>query len=574
MNGNKQLAQLNRRMPYLKYLGISFWIAWFGLAYSSTVWVQASVNNAQAISSMFNLSTVAHIFALVVLACAHRRATKFMFKPAVLFAAGVGAMIGCGVIVAELNVINSGVLFIVGCMLTGVFTSIFAINSGTLLCSTSLGNTIKGLLFAELMAALIRFTGVSLPGYLGTAMFSLLPLCSAFCFAVGSANSINPTRAEAERLTPNRQFILLLTVVFILSVATYVSTGSFRSAAALFELTDAGTIANFTSIIALVIITLIAYGANASLNFSNWFYPLLVVVIISLLISYLMPEHSLLGYVMSNASFQIFDTILWYTLAYFVQQSKVSSVFVFAAGRAVMSTGVTLGNMLGSACNASAQTGGALSTGIYLSLLVLSLLTFLIMPERQINRLLMPIPDEDAPDKQGGAGKPNEHVDASDAAPNAESVACQEGTAKGAAGAEGVTCQTDNAKTATTPPASCQVQISRKNAKQNGADDQVTPSTKTTVSATETAVAAHGRHSTWRENALAFAAAHNLTDREKEVFLLLARGRGSQSISNELTISLYTTRAHTRNIYSKLDVHSRQELIDATEAYCANTPTQ
>ncbi|WP_270297195.1 LuxR C-terminal-related transcriptional regulator [Eggerthella sinensis] len=48
---------------------------------------------------------------------------------------------------------------------------------------------------------------------------------------------------------------------------------------------------------------------------------------------------------------------------------------------------------------------------------------------------------------------------------------------------------------------------------------------------------------------------------------MLARGYGSQSISDALTVSLYTTRAHTRNIYAKLDVHSRQELADRVRAY-------
>ncbi len=49
--------------------------------------------------------------------------------------------------------------------------------------------------------------------------------------------------------------------------------------------------------------------------------------------------------------------------------------------------------------------------------------------------------------------------------------------------------------------------------------------------------------------------------REREVFYLLARGYGSNYISEKLTISYYTARAHTRNIYAKAGVHSRQELI-------------
>ena len=65
------------------------------------------------------------------------------------------------------------------------------------------------------------------------------------------------------------------------------------------------------------------------------------------------------------------------------------------------------------------------------------------------------------------------------------------------------------------------------------------------------------------------ASEYGLTEREHEVFMLLAHGRGSQSISDALTISLYTTRAHTRNIYAKLGVHSRQELIDMVDGRAA-----
>lgn len=55
-----------------------------------------------------------------------------------------------------------------------------------------------------------------------------------------------------------------------------------------------------------------------------------------------------------------------------------------------------------------------------------------------------------------------------------------------------------------------------------------------------------------------------LTRRETDVFYLLAQGRTAAYISEELVISNNTTRTHTRKIYEKLGVHSKQELIDLT----------
>ncbi len=61
------------------------------------------------------------------------------------------------------------------------------------------------------------------------------------------------------------------------------------------------------------------------------------------------------------------------------------------------------------------------------------------------------------------------------------------------------------------------------------------------------------------------AAEHGLTPRETEVFTLLARGRDVGFICAELYISRNTANAHRRAIYSKLGIHSQQELLDIVE---------
>lgn len=56
-----------------------------------------------------------------------------------------------------------------------------------------------------------------------------------------------------------------------------------------------------------------------------------------------------------------------------------------------------------------------------------------------------------------------------------------------------------------------------------------------------------------------------LSPREIEVVELLIKGNSVAAISRKLFISENTTRGHTKNIYVKLNVHSRQELIDMSE---------
>lgn len=62
------------------------------------------------------------------------------------------------------------------------------------------------------------------------------------------------------------------------------------------------------------------------------------------------------------------------------------------------------------------------------------------------------------------------------------------------------------------------------------------------------------------------AKGYGLTGRQEEVLYLLARGRNTAYIQDELVISPHTVKAHTYAIYKKLDLHSQQELIDLVES--------
>lgn len=54
---------------------------------------------------------------------------------------------------------------------------------------------------------------------------------------------------------------------------------------------------------------------------------------------------------------------------------------------------------------------------------------------------------------------------------------------------------------------------------------------------------------------------YGLSKRESEVFRYIAMGYNAQIISEKLFISWNTVRGHSRNVYTKLGIHSRQELI-------------
>lgn len=57
------------------------------------------------------------------------------------------------------------------------------------------------------------------------------------------------------------------------------------------------------------------------------------------------------------------------------------------------------------------------------------------------------------------------------------------------------------------------------------------------------------------------SADYNLTPRELEVLDLLIQGYDNNKIAGKLYLSTYTIRAHIRNIYDKLHVHSKSQAV-------------
>ena len=69
-----------------------------------------------------------------------------------------------------------------------------------------------------------------------------------------------------------------------------------------------------------------------------------------------------------------------------------------------------------------------------------------------------------------------------------------------------------------------------------------------------------------------WAVEHGLTARESQVLVQLARGWSANAIAADLGITQNTAWAHIKRIYVKLDVHSKQELIEYIEREVIDRP--
>lgn len=67
---------------------------------------------------------------------------------------------------------------------------------------------------------------------------------------------------------------------------------------------------------------------------------------------------------------------------------------------------------------------------------------------------------------------------------------------------------------------------------------------------------------------------YKISAREKEVIVFIVQGQNNQQIGETLCISLNTVKTHVRNIYQKLKVNSRQELIALLDTHAQEFPPQ
>lgn len=56
-----------------------------------------------------------------------------------------------------------------------------------------------------------------------------------------------------------------------------------------------------------------------------------------------------------------------------------------------------------------------------------------------------------------------------------------------------------------------------------------------------------------------------LTEREREILLLLSQGQTVRAIGNRLSIAPGTVKAHIQHIYKKAGVHTKEELMALLE---------
>lgn len=515
---------ITRMWPNLNLLGIGAWWGWIWLCYNSTVLFSVLPLEAHldAVRNMYLVSTPAIALAMLAAAMGWRRVTRLVDSNRLLMAVSLVAGASTFVLPFVANDVN-GALYMLFSLLTGLGTSVLCLRSGRLYGKLGLTDIMTSGGIALAFSCLVYFVGVGLVewprfGGLGGVVFTAtLPLVSAGLMCLGNGDPYESSGLIAElpqlpdagiRSVFTRLVVASAVISFVDGMGQGVSSMVQDSA---FFATKGIDTAIFALAVAVMIVAVVNVGG--AMRALKGAYTGLMLLAIAIL---LMASAGLLHVPYIGISKESLWLLFSCIMAYLAFRFDVSSVRLFGFGQAAYFACTTAGWVVGTLLGPWYETdmGRIVVCGAGAFLLIVVQTVVFRMRDIEVIRMSRP----------GGAPAGLGVVDLSGVEDVVAAVRARDAAGL-AARAQSSDPQIRSAQAAAAP-----------NPSHDAAEKPLLP---------ESVVRRYA-----------------LSSRELEILSLFARGRSANWIAEALTISNNTVRSHLRSVYVKLDVHTRQDLID------------
>ncbi|WP_418349988.1 response regulator transcription factor [Slackia isoflavoniconvertens] len=519
---------LFEQWPDLGYLGLGAWWGWIWLCYNSIDALRLFPDELRAnnVFLMYLFSTVAIAASMLAAAAAWRKATDLVDSRVIV--AAFGGMASVSTFLMGLSgVAGSTAMFAVFAVLTGVGTSMLCLRAGRVYGALPLGESLTNGALSLILAAALYYVGSGIVSEWRLAYISLLPIAAAGLFSLVGDEAYPSAGIAGARAATGKERVMFRRLVAASSIVAF--TAGFGKGVSAFtvpaQFAYEGAISVFfIGLIAVVIVFAVnRYNVYQS---ARVVYSTLMVMGIALMLA------SCFGF---SVTFLIIGKeVLWLVfsclLAYLAFRFEMSPVRVFGVGQACYFLSSTVGWVAGmfvapSYGDATVRMG----CGIALAFLVVLVLVY-VFPEKSIKQIAtwkLSCPVEFAL-----AENANGEEDARNAVDSHAEKAPVNKSSKHASDSH-ETLVVEEPRGAFAASGSSLLGESRDEALKNVAPLM-------------------GQDLIER---------YGLSKRELEVLELFAQGRSANWIADSLVISKNTVRAHLRAIYSKLDVHTRQDLL-------------
>lgn len=498
--------------PFLRYLGMGAWWAWIWLCYNSIELMRLMPEGQQAsyVLIMYLGSTSGIATVMLVAAAMWRRFTPFIENARIVVCMSLLACLST-IVLGYSEYLGGMATFTVAAILTGVGTSFLCLKMGQTYGSLALRDSLTVGAVSLIFATFLYYTGTGIPQQWRIVFIALLPVLSAFLFimpgddpfpadsAVPSIGKSDKTSASRDKTPGMRSYRHLVIASALVVFTSGVGKGISSFTLSMRDFAFIGSgVTLFIAIIAVLIIPAINRG-NIVHAVKRMYSALMLLGVLVLLAT-------CFGLDLSYMS--IGKEVLWMVfsclMAYMVFRFDFSPVRAFGIGQAVYFISSTVSWAIGGLVARYADVQ-------YLQMIIAIAFAFLIV-------LILTFVFTDADIKYIITWRPKEQGD------NASKVADS-----GSAVFGSVSHPTPDA-----PP----VPVSQK--------EPAPLEVELTI----------------QEMVQAIDPRFGLSVRERQILELFAQGRSANWIADFLTISKNTVRSHLRAIYTKLDVHTRQELLD------------
>ena len=502
-----RVKPLDEQWPNIRFLGLGAWWAWIWLCYNSTT-----------VTGLFPADTrPAHVLSMylfstpaIALAMLIAAAMSKRFEPHLgdkRLGFAFGVLAMLATALLELSgMVASDALFALSAILTGIGTSFICLRVGRLYGSVGLGESLTAGALSLVFASLLYFAGVALPGSLGAVLAAALPLVSVAMLNMDADDQF-AVQGGVAPCTPEEERSSRSSFRRVVAAAGVIAFSAGFGKGISSVFSGDATFGD-TGAICTLLIGLIGVAMLVAINKRG--------AVFSVTSTY--AGLILVGVAVSLASCGGFDIAylamgketLWLILsvlmAYLAFRYSLSSVRVFGIGQAVYFLCSTAGWVTGFVL-APHYLDYRVVVGTSLGITFLIVIVVVyVLPTSEVSRIVKT------------ANPPSDHV--SEGAGDERCAGCE-------------------MRAVTERP----VSVRR--------DGEEGPKSASPYGHAADAI-------------------YGLSKRELEIMALFAQGRSANWIAENRCISKNTVRTHLRSVYAKLDVHTRQELLD----FISNGPAE
>lgn len=486
---------------------------WITTVFFSVVLFQryAPESMAGAAGAVFRTSVLVLAVALVVFALLHRPVMTAGEHPAFDY---MGAML-CGVgFMLLFPYLTNGQIIAPAALwgsaaLTGTGSALVFLSIGRRFVGTDVRSCMTGLLWATVGCAALTLGIMGLPLEAAIATEVALPfLCVAALHRIPhpSEEDRDARMSLGERIS-TKMLLKLATCATVLGILTGITQGLYLGSETV-ALSKTFQMLNSAVPLVAALVLLGSTAAAREVTIETLYKPTIFVCIVGFALMPLSSPDIALSFSVVSAGYTLFEILMWVILSEVASRFQFTSVQVFGFGRAlVLLTGVIAGALIANMLLGLGVGPQLFSAVAAVAVISITFLRTYVLTSADIAVFGQNLGEETDEVPAGAIGK-------------------------GALSGKGPQSQTG---------------VSAKHAHGQR---------------TESPAGQAPQKVPFQRKCAIIGDYYGLTRREIDVFRLIAAGRNSTRIQEELSISAGTVNTHSHHIFQKLDVHSQQEVID------------